>query len=152
MSRFWRKIRIKLVMIVMMAAILAACTDRDLENVSKGLDDSAKAVAVFQETVISANEQGLVSAANTRQLLQISLKVNAAGRDAVQVTRDLTTLEPGDRTKLLGILKPVIASLAEANSSLVTLVPEARARANIASALTLLRTTLNTIQITLAAR
>ena len=141
-----------LIVPLLLVLSLTACTDRDLQAVSSALSDTAKAVGVFQETVINANAQGLLSETGTRQLLQVSLRVNAAGQQAVTITRNLSKLAPENRSQLLQILKPVIDSVAEADAQLVRVIPEPRVRANIASALTLIQTTLNTIQLTLAGR
>lgn len=147
-----RQTKTTISLLLLLLLSLTACTDADLQTVAVALNDTARAVSVFQQTVINANTQGLVSESNTRQLLEVSLRVNAAGQEAVSVTRNLSKLAPENRSQLLQILWPVIESLAQVDSQLVQLVPEARARASIASALTLIQTTLNSIQLTLAAK
>jgi len=142
----------KLAAVLILALVFAACQDKDLETVANALNDTARGIGVFQSTVIDANAQGLLNDDTTRQLLQVSVRVNMAGQDAVAVTRDLVKLQPQDRTQLLNILKPLIDVLSQADSQLIGAIPDERARANVRSALLVVSTALNTAQLALALR
>jgi len=132
--------------------LLTACTDQDLTTVAKALDDTSKGVAIFQTTVIQANGALLISDDTTRILLNAAVRVNAAGQQAVTVTRNLNALAPADRTNLLAILSPVIAALAETQTEITIGIHDPQTQTNIRAALLLIQTSLNTAQLVLSSR
>jgi hypothetical protein len=63
----------------------AACSDRDLQKMSKSMVVLAKTVGELQKDVIAANEQKLLSDQATGEILQVCLKINAAGKQIERI-------------------------------------------------------------------
>jgi hypothetical protein len=141
-----------LVPIIVVVILVSACTDQDLVTVSKALKDTAQSVAVLQNTVIAANSQHFLSDAETRQLLEAAMSVNRAGRQAVEITRNLNRLTPGDRRDILSILQPVIAALADMQNSIVNTISDTQTRTNIQASLGLIQASMNSAQLALASK
>jgi hypothetical protein len=141
-----------LVPIIVLVILVSACTDQDLVTVSKALKDTAQSVAVLQNIVIAANSQHLLSNAVTRQLLEAAMSVNRAGRQAVEITRNLNRLTPGDRRDILSILQPIIIALADTQNSVVSTIPDMQTRTNIQTTLGLIQASVNSAQIALASK
>lgn len=97
-----------------LALSLAACGDSDLEKVAKGLSITAQSIGTAQSLVIELNKQGFINDGETRTVLEACLEVNKAGKAAVDVTRNLTTLDESSRAKLLNLIIPVVGKVADA--------------------------------------
>ncbi len=144
-----RRSVIALVLVLILA--LSACSN-DLTTVAKALDDTAKAISVFQATIIQANASGLLSDAQTTKLMAASVRVNTAGLQAVTITKNLSSLAPADRTNLLAILNPVITALSDAQTLDVAGIVDVNTRQKVQASLLLIQTALNAAQIVLAAK
>ena len=146
------RLKIRLLPLLLLALLLASCTDPDLTTVAKALNDTAQGLSVFQATVIQANAEKLVSEPMTRTLLESALRVDNAGQRAVAITRGLNALAPQDRTNILAILNPVIGALADTQASITLGIADTGTQNSIRAALLLIQTSLNTAQLVLAAR
>lgn len=120
-----------------------SCKDKDLEKVSKALVVTADTLGTIQTAVIDANKQGLLSIDKTRAILEVCLKVDQAGKEAVFVTRQVNKLTEPSKAQILGILVPVIKAVES------TFFPDLPVSVKLA--LESLRSTLNSIQLILAA-
>lgn len=132
--------------------LLTGCTDADLTTVAKALNDTAQSVGVLQTAVISANNDKLISDQVTRQILTEVVRVNQAGRQAVAITRGINALKPADRTTLLAILNPVIASLADTQSSIAVGITNSKTQMDVQAIIGLIQASLNTAQLALASK
>lgn len=132
--------------------LLTGCTDADLTTVAKALNDTAQSIGVLQTTVIAANYQKLMSDTVTHQILTEAVRVNQAGQQAVAITRGINALKPADRTNLLAILKPIIASLQDTQTSVAVGITNQKTQQDIQAILGLIQASLNTAQIALASK
>ncbi len=139
-----------LILTLVVLVIATACNDKTLQTVAKALNDTATAVSVFQTSVINANAQKLISDADTANLLRVAIRVNLAGQQAVQVTRNLQSLGAADRTNLLAILEPVIGVLADAQTNAILNITDLKTRQNIQAAILVIQTALSVAQLALA--
>lgn len=137
-------------LLVLCLSGLVGCSDPDLVQVAKSLDETAIIVGTLQTTVIEAERQQLISTNDTRTLLTISMQVSQAGKEAVAITRALSTLEPANRSQLLTILTPVINSVNQLVGQGVGGITDPTTRQTIQTILATLQTTLNVVQLTLA--
>jgi len=135
--------------LVLSLVLVPACTDNDLLTVSKALNDTASAVGVIQSTAIAANQQKTLSDDATSQLLTLTVKITTAGQQASAVTRKLSTLAPADKAKLLSILTPIIAAVSQAPQIQSA---DPKVQQQIQAALLLISTSLNSVQLVLAAK
>lgn len=136
------KIRISVALLVI-ALVLTACKDDNLKTLAKALDDTAHGVQVLQIAVIEAESQHTIDEDAARSLLEFSVKVNVAGQEAVKATRNLDYLNSADKQKLLSILLPVIQTLAVGQNISTD--------EKITAAIALIQTSLNSVQLVLAA-
>ena len=136
--------------LVLPLLIFTGCADADLDKVAKGLNEAAITVGTLQSTTIEANNQQLISEGDTRAILTACLQVDKAGKEAVAVTRQISALSPNDRTKILNILTPVIASVDRLVAQGVLNIQDQQTRVGIQALLLSLQTSLNVVQITLS--
>lgn len=137
--------------VLILLVALSACSS-DLTTVAKALDDTSKAIGIFQTTIIQANTDKLLSDAETAKLMSVSVRVSMAGLQAVAITKQLSTLAPTDRANLLAILTPIIDALSDAQTLDVAGIANPATRQKVQAALLLIQTSLNTAQIVLAAK
>lgn len=142
------RIRI-LISLIVVALVLTACQDKDLQTLSKALDDSAHGVAVLQMVVIEANDQHLITDDAARPIMEFSVKVNSAGQDAVAIARNLNSIDPVSRQKLLTVLAPVIQVLAN-GQTLGNAITDAGVHQKVTAAMSLIQVALNSAQLVLA--
>jgi hypothetical protein len=135
---------------ILLLLLLTACADSDLNKVSKALVDVAATNGELQTTVINAYDLKLLSERNTRTILELQQKVNLAGKEAIQLTREINKLDSVSRAKILVILQPVLAAV---NNSLNTglLGIDHKATADKIRVLLLsIQSYLNTVQLVIA--
>lgn len=143
-----------LLVIVLLATTAQKCntavTDNDLQNVSKGLLVAAKSIGEFQDAVTEAHKTKLITTAEARPLVQLSLDLSRGGKEATELTRQLVQLEQKDRSNLLKILKPLIAAIRRAVETDVARIGNLDQRRSLLLILGSIESTLNTVQLTLA--
>lgn len=137
---------------ILALALLTACEDNDLKKVADALKITAESIGIVQSTVIEANRTGLMSEDDARKVLQLCVKVTKAGQDASAVTRNLTKLQSTDKAQVLLILKPIITAVAdELKPGGIFGDVDTDTKRSIRNALLTVQTTLNSVQIVLAA-
>jgi hypothetical protein len=124
---------------------LTSCTN-DLQTVAKALDDTSHALGVIQTAVIQANSgtPKLLSDAQTKQILGLTLKVGQAGLDATNAIRGLNSLAPADRTKLLAILQPIVAAVNDALNQNILAGVDQKTQDTIKASVLVVQAALNT--------
>jgi hypothetical protein len=135
---------------VILLLCLTACTDQQLEKVSKGLVATADGIGVVQTTVIEANKQLLVDDATTSQIMIVCMKVNQAGKDATAITRAISKLDNPSKSQLLAVLNPVIAAVQNALDNGLVPIKDPATQQKIRGALLAVQTALNAAQLALA--
>jgi hypothetical protein len=92
--------------------LMLACGPADLQKVAQGLDALATATGTAQTTVIQMNQQGMVDTETTRAILTVFQQVNQAQKQAIGITRALTTLNGTTTQELVQIMVPITTAVA----------------------------------------
>jgi len=127
-----------------------ACSDRDLKKASKSMLVLATAVGELQKDVIAANKEKLLSDQATGEILQICLKINAAGKEIAAVLRSARQLDSDSRRNLIALLTPISQALDPSQLEFIAGIKDSAMKQKIDSALILMRTTVASLQIVLA--
>lgn len=112
----------------------AACTDKALQQLSTASIDVSAGNLALQTTVITAVQNGSLTADQARPVIQISLQVAQAGKQVDAAIRGISTLSATDKTKILAILQPVIAAITSAATQ-SQLIPNSNVRTEVLAAL-----------------
>ena len=128
-----------------------SCTDAQLVNLSKALNDVALGMGTLQTTVINANKAGALNDADTETILRLCFKINAGGQQASKITRSLTKLTALSSSSILAVMAPILTAVNDAVNSGLVNITDPTTKANISAALVTIQTALNTVQVILAA-
>lgn len=151
----------KLAPAFLVLSLLSACGDSDIAKVAKSLAVIAHSVKTLQTTVITANNQGLISTDDTRAILKVCVTVNQAGVTATDITREIykrmeaeqrSDLNIIERSQLSLIMQPLVVGIQSAVANNVITIKDEKTRTYVQTALLGLQTTVNTIDLILAAR
>lgn len=127
-------------------ANVPAGPDANLTKVSIYLLDIAKATGAVQTSVIAADQQKLMSDANTLLVLNICTKVNTFVSQASVITRGQVSLPAASRAQLNTILTPIVAAFnTDMNNGLLG-ITDANTKTTISASLLLVQTALVGIQ------
>ena len=140
-------------MILFMSLVLflqTACSDRDLKKASKSMLVLATAVGELQKDVIAANKEKLLSDQATGEILQICLKINAAGKEIAAVLRSARQLDSDSRRNLIALLTPISQALHPSQLEFIAGIEDPATKQKIDAAFILMRTTVASLQIVLA--
>lgn len=140
------------VFILVLLCSLSACKDSALQKVSDALNITAKTVGTIQDTAIAANQQRLITDIQTQHLLEVTVQVSVAGKQAVALTRNISTLDAMDKASLIKILNPVITAVNTAVSNGTADIKDQKTKQDIQTLLLTLQASLNTINLTIAAK
>lgn len=137
----------RLAIALLLCFALSACKD-DMRALANALNDTANAVATIQQVVIAANQNGLMTVAQTRPVLEMTAKVATAGGQATEIAKKLNELKPEDRTNLSLVLAPITQALLDGNGP-VSQIPDPAVRQRVQGAVTTITTALTTAQLVL---
>ena len=140
-------------MILFMSLVLflqTACSDRDLKKASKSMLVLATAVGELQKDVIAANKEKLLSDQATAEILQVCLKINAAGKEIDAVLRSARQMDSDSRRKLIALLAPISQALDPSQLEFIAGINDPAMKQKIDAAFILMRTTVASLQIVLA--
>ena len=137
-----------LVPIFLFCLVLIGC-DSSLHKVSKGLDATATAIGTLQTTAISGFSSGLLDKPTTDIIINLCVKVNQAGKEAVAITRAISQLDQLDSTKILAILKPIISAVGDIVDNGLVGIKDEVLKTKIKGILVGIQTSLNAVQLTL---
>lgn len=145
-----------LCLLLLVTLVSTGCTD-NLKAAAQALDETAKAVGVFESVVLNANLNHLLSDDTTRALLTFSSDISTAGKNATDAVRGMTSLTAQKRTDLLSLLGPALISVNKTISDLSVTVPSSLTTdprtgkfiTDVQAALTLIQTSLTAAQIAL---
>jgi hypothetical protein len=107
-------VRMKRSMILFMSLVLflqTACSNRDLQKASQSMLVLATAIGELQKDAIAANKEKLLSDQATGEILQVCLKINAAGKQIDAVLRSARQLDSDSRRNLIALLAPISQAL-----------------------------------------
>ncbi len=142
--------RLRVIGVVLLLALLPACTDSRLEKAAKGLLLTSKLVAELQTTVIQAEEQNLVSEETAADVMRLCVRINQAGEFASSILKTLEKLDEPSAEAIIAALRPVTASVGDAvNSGLLGVKNEAT-RDKVRLALLAIQSGLNSVALALA--
>lgn len=141
--------------LVVLTLLLTACTDTDLQRLAKAYDVTAQAMTVVQTAVVNANAATppLINNATATKIMQVTLKVNLANKDAITATRAIAKLDNPTKAKVSEILKPSIEAInAAVVDQNILSIQDVKTRDAIHAALTAAQTEFTTVQLILATR
>lgn len=127
-----------------------ACTDKELQTVSKSMLIAATAIGDVQTTTISAVNSKLISDPLGVQIVTVCTKVSAAGLQVDAVLRSIQSIDPASRSKLVNLLTPISQSLDPAQIEFIVGIKDPVLKQKITAGFELARTTLSAVQIQLA--
>jgi hypothetical protein len=136
--------------VMLVLLLMTACSDSDLNKISKALVVTAKTNGEIQTDVIAANTAQLLSDSNTRVILEMCQKVNYAGKEATTLTRSINALDAPSKAQILTILKPIIVAVGNVVDKGLVGVTDEPTKQKIRLLLLSLQSTLNSIQIIVA--
>lgn len=140
------------ILLVFVLLVNVGCTDAQLTNLAKALNDVALGMGSLQTTVIAGNKAGAISDTDTESILRLCFRINAAGQESSKVTRSLTKLDAASSSSVLAILRPVLAAVNESVASGMLGIKDPQVKSTVTSVLVTIQTALNTAQVILAAR
>ena len=127
-------------------ASVPAGPDANLTKVSIYLLDIAKATGSVQTSIISANQQKLVSDANTTTVLNICSKTNTFVSQASVITRGQVSLPAAQRAQLSTLLNPIISAFTTDMNNGLLGITDPNTKTTISASLLLVQTALVGIQ------
>jgi hypothetical protein len=136
--------------LLLLLLFVTACSDPDLNKISKALVVTAKTNGEIQTDVIAANAANLLSDNNTRVILEMCQKVNYGGKEATALTRAISKLDDPSKAQILTILKPVIVAVQNAIDTGLIGITDQATKEKIQLLLLSIQSTLNSIQIIVA--
>jgi hypothetical protein len=96
------------------------------------------------------NEQKLLSDQATGEILQVCLKINAAGKQVDAVLRSVRQLDSDSRKNLIALLTPINQALDPGQLEFIAGIKDPALKQKIDAAFILMRTTVASLQIVLA--
>jgi hypothetical protein len=125
--------------------VLGACSDKALQTAAKASRDIAAANIALQSTIIQAQQQGTLTPDQIRPIVEVTVTVGQAGKQLDAAINGLNSLAPADKTKILAILQPVVASLANGVAS-TNLITNQTIKTTVMASLTAMQAALATLQ------
>lgn len=122
------------------------CSDKALQTTAKASRDVAAANLALSSTLIQAAQSGALTDEYVRPILQVSLQVAQAGKQVDAAIAGISQLSPADRTKILAIIQPVIASLNTAVSQ-TALIKNDTIKTEVMAALTTIQAALASVRV-----
>lgn len=155
------KPRLRFLPAVLCAALLTGCATSKtptanpsamtpIQKVSVGLDAFAKGLTALQAGVIQANTQGMISDADTRNILNFCVQGNQVELQASAVTRQVNSLSAADGVNVIVILSPAINAIGSLINQGVGNIKNPQTQTEIKALLLSVQTTLSTIQLAAA--
>ena len=98
-----------ILMVPLLAMVMMApsCEDK-LKTLAHELEVISETNSVVQKAVIAAEKKGLITADEARPVIEVTLKIGLAGKEAVAATKAIAKLDEGSRGNLFEILEPIV--------------------------------------------
>ena len=129
---------------------MVACSDSDLQKVSKDMLVVATTVGTIQDDVIAANNAKLLSDKTTSDILGVCQKVNVAGKQVNAILASISKLDPNSKSSLLVILTQVSNAVDPTQLEFVTGITDPVIKQKIEGGFIVARTAISGIQLIIA--
>ena len=129
---------------------MVACSDSDLQKVSKDMLVVATTVGTIQDDVIAANNAKLLSDKTTSDILGVCQKVNVAGKQVNAILASISKLDPNSKSSLLVILTQVSNAVDPTQLEFVTGIKDPVIKQKIEGGFIVARTAISGIQLIIA--
>ncbi len=141
------------VCLLLLFVLMAACKDSQLRTLANAFDKITTASAAIRETVVAAHKTpGGLSTDASIKIGTVMLKVDIAIQQAIGITQNIAMLDPASKAKLTDIAKPILAAVdAAVKDPALAGISNTKARDTIREQLVLIQTTLNAVELVLAA-
>lgn len=138
----------RLLLIAPLLLLVTACDD-NLKKVAQTLDIVAASVGTLQKTVIESNKVGFISDDDTKAIVELCVKMNLAGKEAVAATRNVAKLSPEDQVRLVVLLQPVVTAVDNALDKDIVGIKNPETKQKVQTVLTGIQSALRTAQVLL---
>ena len=136
--------------IIMAIVMQIACSDKELQTVSKSMLIVATAVGDVQATTMSAVDSKLISNQLGVQIVTVCTKVSTAGLQVDAVLRSIQSIDPASRSKLVNLITPISQSLDPQQIEFIVGIKDPVLKQKITAGFELARTTISAVQLQLA--
>ena len=139
-------LRFQLLLVLPLLLVLSACSDKALQTVAKASRDISAANLALQNTVITAQQSGALTADQAGYVVTVTLKVAQADQQVNAAISGINALAPADKSKILAILQPVIDAVNQAVTTGVVPIQNQTIKTSIMAALTTIQAALATVK------
>jgi hypothetical protein len=136
--------------LILLLLSLMACTDSQLQKVSKGMLVFSQSLNVLQTDVIAANKSQLIDDKTTGTILEVCMKADAAGKQVDGILRTLSKIDPNSRSQIVNLITPIVNSLDPSQLEFIAGIKDPATKQKVDAAFTALRTTIAGVQMALA--
>lgn len=112
--------------VLLICFVLSSCSDSALQATSKAMVDISAANLAIQNTVITGQQNGGLTVAESAPVIQVTLQVAQAGKQIDAAIAGINALAPADKQKILAILQPVITAVQNEATGLNIVNPTAK--------------------------
>jgi hypothetical protein len=136
---------------ILLPLLMAGCADKDLEKIAKNMLTISAAVAQVQSDTITANQLKLIDDDATAKVLEVCRAINMTGLKIDATIRAISQLNPESRKLLINLLMPISTALDPLQMPWLEQITDANLRQTLTASFLLMRSTISTMQIILAA-
>jgi hypothetical protein len=141
-----------LVTALFMVSTAGLCTDAKLKDLVAEADKVADTALIIQQAALDGEAAGALNRNQTRAIMLITKQVLTANNHAMDIAEDLSKLDEPSREQLMAVLAPVIKGVdAALKDPVIVGIENVPTRTSIIGSLTTIQTTLNSIQLIIAA-
>lgn len=146
MTKYFNGRRSSALTAVLALTICSVACQSPLQAVETSLRVIGTSIMTIQDAVIAGNQEGSISDNDTEAIMNVCRQVIIAGQQATDLTATLATLDAPQKSQVLAIMNPVLASVTDAVQNGTAGIKNQTTKNRVLAALTSLRSTLLTIQ------
>jgi hypothetical protein len=140
----------RIVAVCVLLLLVVACKEDSVKQAAKAMNSAAHALGVLQETVIEANNKGLMSESDTRAVLVASLRMNEAGKRGVAVLRTVNEqIGQSQRQQVIAVIDSVLRELLLLEPTLG--IKDDKTRTAVLGSIQLIEASMNSARLLIAA-
>jgi hypothetical protein len=136
---------------LLLLVLMPACTDSELQKVSKSMLVLANAVGEVQKDTISAVDAKLIDDSAGAKIVGVCARISVAGQQADAVIRSIKALDPQSRKSIVALLTPISQALDPAQLEFVAGIKDPATKQKIEGGFVIMRSAVSAIQLAVAA-
>ena len=130
------------IMLLTLCLTMSACTSPE-----KTLLVFGESVTQFQNNVILAQSQGMISEDNTRKVLDICDKANLAGAQVKQILDATGKLDPESKNRIIDIMAAVSNSLDPEKIDVILNIKDPATKQKISGSIVIVRSAISSVMV-----